>query len=169
MYCSYSTVWRSVLKRGFQQCRIAGTSRVGTLGSYPTLLEALVTPWDSVELWSMGTLSLVLRRKVASSGPKFKGPFRLGFFLIFLRLFTTQTLKYASVFTILRWLERSGSVGFRVSPEWLNQDSRRCDLMFSLYFDLYYTHRAYIDLLTFNNYFLYMNEFDLQWMFYASI
>ena len=36
---------------------------------YPTLLEALATPWDSVEQCSMGTLSLVPRSKVASSGP----------------------------------------------------------------------------------------------------
>ena len=37
--------------------------------SYPTLLEALATPWDSRQQCSMGTLSLVPRRKVASSGP----------------------------------------------------------------------------------------------------
>ena len=43
----------------FQQCRIAGTARLGTLVSYPTLLETLATPWDSVEQCSVGTLSLV--------------------------------------------------------------------------------------------------------------
>ena len=36
--------------------------------SYPTLLEALATPWDSVEQCSTGTLSLVPMSKVASSG-----------------------------------------------------------------------------------------------------
>ena len=36
---------------------------------FPTLVEALATPWDSVEQCSMGTLSLVPRSKVASSGP----------------------------------------------------------------------------------------------------
>ena len=36
----------------FQQCRIAPKCP-----SYPTLLEALATPWDSVEQCSMGTLS----------------------------------------------------------------------------------------------------------------
>ena len=33
----------------FQQSWIAGTARVGTLGSSLTLLEALATTWDSVE------------------------------------------------------------------------------------------------------------------------
>ena len=36
--------------------------------SYPTLLDALATPWDSVKQCSMGTLSLVPRTKVTSSG-----------------------------------------------------------------------------------------------------
>ena len=53
----------------FQQCRVARTARLGTLGSYPTLLEALATPWDSVEQCSMRTLPLVPSSKVASCGP----------------------------------------------------------------------------------------------------
>ena len=60
----------------FQQCRIAGTARLETLGSYQTLLEAFATPWDSVEQCSMGTLSLVPRSKVASSGLTFRHPRR---------------------------------------------------------------------------------------------
>ena len=40
--------------------------------SYPTLLETLTTPWDSVEQCPMGTMSLVARSKVASSGPTLK-------------------------------------------------------------------------------------------------
>ena len=63
----------------YQQCRIAWTERLGTLGSYPTLLEALATPWDCVEQCSMETLSLVPRRKVASSGPTFKIPSRCAY------------------------------------------------------------------------------------------
>ena len=50
----------------------AGTVRVGILRSYSTLLAALATPCDSVEQCSMGTLSLVPRSKVASSGPSFR-------------------------------------------------------------------------------------------------
>ena len=69
----------------FQQCRIAGSARVGTLGSYPTLLEALATPWDSVEQCSMGTLSLIPKRKVASSGPTFNPLLHEFFFRRFLR------------------------------------------------------------------------------------
>ena len=38
----------------FQQCRIAGSARVGTLGSYLTLLEAFASPWDRVEQRFMG-------------------------------------------------------------------------------------------------------------------
>ena len=55
----------------FQQCQIARTARVGTIVSYPTLLKALATPWESVEQCSMGTQSFVPWRKVASSGPTF--------------------------------------------------------------------------------------------------
>ena len=40
----------------------------GTLGSNQTLLEAFATLWDCVEQCSTGTLSLVLRSKVPSSG-----------------------------------------------------------------------------------------------------
>ena len=53
----------------FQQCRIAPKCLDSRSPSYPTLLEALATPWDSVEQCSMGTLSLVPKSKVASSGP----------------------------------------------------------------------------------------------------
>ena len=42
-----------------------------TVVSYPTLLKALATPWESVEQCFIGTLSLVPRSKVASSGPSF--------------------------------------------------------------------------------------------------
>ena len=54
----------------FQQCRIAGTSRVGTFGSYPTLLEALATR----TLGQRGTMIHgdtvpCPRSKVASSEP----------------------------------------------------------------------------------------------------
>ena len=52
----------------FQQCRIAPKCPNSRSPSYPTLLEALATPWDSVGQCSMGTLSLVPRSKVASSG-----------------------------------------------------------------------------------------------------
>ena len=48
----------------FQQCRVAPKCP-----SYPTLLEALATPWDSGDQCSLGTLSLVPRKKVPSSGP----------------------------------------------------------------------------------------------------
>ena len=50
-------------------CGRQASLRVGTLVSYPTLLKALATPWDSVEQCSMGTLSLVPRSKVALSRP----------------------------------------------------------------------------------------------------
>ena len=55
----------------FQQCQRAPKCPNSRSPSYPTLLEALATPWDSVEQCSMGTLSLVPRSKVASSGPTF--------------------------------------------------------------------------------------------------
>ena len=51
----------------FQQCQIAGIARVGTLVSYPTLLEALATPWESVEQCSMGTLSWRILLQASSS------------------------------------------------------------------------------------------------------
>ena len=59
--CPHGTLFHAVpgCCKCFQQCRVAGTARVGILGSYPTLLEAFATPWDSVEQCSMGTLSLV--------------------------------------------------------------------------------------------------------------
>ena len=43
----------------FQQCRIAGTARLGTLLSYQILLEALATPYDCVEQCSMGILAVL--------------------------------------------------------------------------------------------------------------
>ena len=57
----------------FQQCHIAPKCPNSRTLSYPTLLEAFATPWDSVEQCSIGTLSLVPKRKVASSGPTFFG------------------------------------------------------------------------------------------------
>ena len=59
----------TVFRKWFQQCRISSKCSNSHSPSYPTLLEALSTPWDSVEQCSMGTLSLVPRSKVASSGP----------------------------------------------------------------------------------------------------
>ena len=56
----------------FQQCRVAPKCPNSRSPSYPTLFEALATPWDSVEQCPMGTLSLVPRSKVASSGRTFK-------------------------------------------------------------------------------------------------
>ena len=53
----------------FQQCRIAPKCPNSRSPSYPTLLEALATPWDSVQQCSVGTLSHVPKSKVASSGP----------------------------------------------------------------------------------------------------
>ena len=53
----------------FQQCRIASKCPNSHSLSYPTLLEAFATAWDSVKQCSNGTLSLVPRSKVASSGP----------------------------------------------------------------------------------------------------
>ena len=55
----------------FQQCRIAPKCPNSRSPSYPTLLEALAIPWDSVEQCSIWTLSLVPRGKVASSGPTY--------------------------------------------------------------------------------------------------
>ena len=55
--------------KGFQQCLITPKSPDSRNPCYPTLLEALATHCDSMEQCSMGTLSLVLRNKVASSGP----------------------------------------------------------------------------------------------------
>ena len=55
----------------FQHYLIAPKCPKSRSPSYPILLEALATPWDSVEKCSMGTLSLVPRIKVASSGPTF--------------------------------------------------------------------------------------------------
>ena len=58
----------------------SASNNVGLLLSVPTLAVpairhgwnlALATPWDSVEQCSIGTLSLVPRSKVASSGPTF--------------------------------------------------------------------------------------------------
>ena len=56
----------------FQQCRIAPKCSNSRSPSYPTLLEALATPWHSVEQCSMGTLSLDPSSKVASSGQIFR-------------------------------------------------------------------------------------------------
>ena len=71
--CPHAALFHAVpgCCRCFQQCRVAGTAKVGTLGSYQTLLETLATPWDSVKQCCMGALSLVPRSKVASSGPTF--------------------------------------------------------------------------------------------------
>ena len=72
--CPHGALFHAVPEccKCFQRCRITGTAKVGTRGSYPTLLEALGTPWDSVEQSSMVTLSLVQRNKVASSDPTFR-------------------------------------------------------------------------------------------------
>ena len=71
--CPHETLFHAVpgCCKGFQQCLIALECLKSRSPSCPTLLEALPTPWDSAEQCSMGTLYLVPRSKIASSGPTF--------------------------------------------------------------------------------------------------